>query len=101
MLLELSVIPLGRGRSLSADLAELLQIIDASGLDYRLTATGTILEGDWDRLMDVVRRCHEQMRTRTERVITLIKIDDYDGCTGRLAGAVASVEEKLGRPLRK
>jgi uncharacterized protein YqgV (UPF0045/DUF77 family) len=51
--------------------------------------------------MDVVRRCHEQMRTRTERVITLIKIDDYDGCTGRLAGAVASVEEKLGRPLRK
>jgi Thiamine-binding protein len=42
MLMELSVIPLGRGRSTSADVADLVQIIDASSLDYRLTAAGTI-----------------------------------------------------------
>ena len=47
MLLELSVIPLGRGRSISADVAELLKIIDSSGLDYRITAAGTIIEGNW------------------------------------------------------
>ena len=45
MLLELSVIPLGRGRSISADIVDLVRIIDASGLDYRLTAAGTIIEG--------------------------------------------------------
>jgi hypothetical protein len=38
MLMELSVIPLGRGRSTSADAADLVKIIDASSLDYRLTA---------------------------------------------------------------
>ncbi len=50
MLLELSVIPLGRGRSISADIVDLVKIIDAIGLDYRLTAAGTIIEGRWDQL---------------------------------------------------
>jgi uncharacterized protein YqgV (UPF0045/DUF77 family) len=36
MLLELSAIPLGRGRSISSDIADLVKIFDASGLDYRL-----------------------------------------------------------------
>ncbi len=101
MLLELSVIPLGRGRSISGDVAELLKIIDASGLDYRLTAAGTILEGNWDQAMDVARRCHEAMRKKTERVVTLIKIDDYGERTGRLAHAVAAVEQKAGKQLKK
>ena len=51
MLLELSVIPLGRGRSINADIVDLVKIIDASGLDYRLTAAGTIIEGRWDQLL--------------------------------------------------
>ena len=101
MLLELSVIPLGRGRSISADVAEMMKIIDASQLDYRLTATGTILEGSWDQLMAVAHKCHAEMRTKTERVITLMKLDDYEDRTGRLSAAVASVEAKVGRPLKK
>ena len=77
MLLELSVIPLGRGRSFSADLADLMKIIDASGLDYRLTPAGTVIEGNWDELMDVAKKCHGTMRGKTERVITLMKLDHY------------------------
>jgi len=101
MLLELSVIPLGRGRSISADVADLVKIIDASGLDYRLTATGTIIEGSWEQLMDVARKCHTQMRKKTERVVTLMKVDDYAERTGRLTAAVASVEGKIGKPVKK
>lgn len=101
MLLELSVIPLGRGRSISADLADLLRIIEASGLDYRVNPAGTILEGTWDQLVDVARKCHAEMRKKTERVITLMKVDDYAERTGRLTTAVTSVEQKVGRPLKK
>jgi uncharacterized protein (TIGR00106 family) len=101
MLLELSVIPLGRGRSISADIADLVKIIDASGLDYRLTAAGTILEGSWEQLMDLARKCHTEMRTKTERVVTFMKVDDYAEHTGRLTAAVASVEKKVGKPLKK
>jgi uncharacterized protein (TIGR00106 family) len=101
MLLELSVIPLGRGRSISADVADLVKIIDASGLDYRLTAAGTILEGRWEQLMEVARKCHAEMRKKTERVVTFMKIDDYAERTGRLTTAVTSVETKVGKPVRK
>ncbi len=101
MLLELSVIPLGRGRSISADLADVVKIIDASGLDYRLTAAGTILEGNWEQLMDVARKCHAAMRKKTERVVTLMKVDDYAERTGRLTAAVASIEQKVGKLLKK
>ena len=101
MLLELSVIPLGRGRSISADVADLVKIIDASGLDYRLTAAGTIIEGTWDQVMDVAGKCHREMRKKTERVITLMKLDDYADRGGRLRAAVESVENKVGKPLKK
>ncbi|MFI5092031.1 MAG: MTH1187 family thiamine-binding protein [Candidatus Acidiferrales bacterium] len=101
MLLELSVIPLARGRSISADIADLVKIIEASHLDYRLTATGTIIEGTWDQLMAVAHKCHMEMRSKTERVITLMKLDDYEDRTGRLTAAVASVEAKVGKPVRK
>ncbi len=101
MLLELSVIPLGRGRSISEDIAELLKIIDASGLDYRLTATGTIVEGSWDQLMDLAKKCHLEMRKRTERVVTFLKVDDYADHVGCLKAALESVEQKAGRPLKK
>jgi len=101
MLLEVSVVPLGRGRSISADVADLVKIIHASGLDYRLTAAGTLLEGTWDELMKVAKDCHGEMRKKTERVITFMKVDDYGDRSGRLTAAVESVEKKLGKALKK
>jgi uncharacterized protein (TIGR00106 family) len=91
----------GVGRSISADVADLVKIIDASGLDYRLTAAGTILEGSWEQLMDVARKCHAEMRKKTERVVTFMKVDDYGERSGRLSAAISSVETKVGRPVKK
>jgi uncharacterized protein (TIGR00106 family) len=87
MLLELNILPLGRGRSIGNDIADVVKIIDASGLDYELTAEGTILEGSWDQLMDVAKKCHNEMRKKTERVVTIRHADDYGDRTGRLSGA--------------
>ncbi len=101
MLLELSVIPLGRGRSLSQDIAEAVKIVDASGLDYQLTSTGTLIEGNLEELMDLAKKCHLIIRQKTGRVVTLIKIDDYDDRKGRLVSAVKSVEEKVGKEFKK
>jgi len=101
MLLELSIVPLGRGRSISSDVADLVKIIDASGLDYRLTTAGTIIEGSWDQLMKLAKDCHSEMRKKTERVVTFMKVDDYADRTGRLTAAVESVEKKLGKSVKK
>jgi uncharacterized protein (TIGR00106 family) len=101
MLLELNILPLGRGRSIGDDVADVVKIIDASGLDYKLTAEGTILEGNWDQLMDVAKRCHNEMRKKTDRVITIMHADDYGDRTGRLSAAVDSVARKVGRSIKK
>jgi uncharacterized protein YqgV (UPF0045/DUF77 family) len=51
MLMELTVIPLARGPSIGADIAELVSIIDESRMPYKVTAFGTLIEGQWDELM--------------------------------------------------
>jgi len=51
--------------------------------------------------MAVAHKCHTETRKKTERVITLMKVDDYEDRTGRLTAALASVESKVGKPVRK
>jgi uncharacterized protein (TIGR00106 family) len=99
VLLEFSMTPLGKGEGVSPYVARSIDIVDRSGLPYRLTPMGTILEGEWDDVMGVVRACHERMRADCDRITTSIRIDYRAGATGRLESKVKSVEEKLGRKL--
>jgi uncharacterized protein (TIGR00106 family) len=99
VLLEFSMTPLGKGEGVSPYVARSIDIVDRSGLKYRLTPMGTILEGEWDDVMRVVRQCHERMRADCDRITTSIRIDYRAGATGRLEAKVKSVDEKLGRKL--
>jgi len=63
MLVELNINMLGRITHLSYDLAQILKIIDESGLPYCLTPAGTCIEGEWDELMALLKKCHYQART--------------------------------------
>jgi len=101
VLLEFSMYPLGRGESLSKYVARSLEIIDKSGLDYQCHAMGTVIEGEYDEVMDVVRKCFERMSEDCDRVECVVKLDYRRGQSGRLAGKVASVEDKLGRSVKK
>jgi uncharacterized protein (TIGR00106 family) len=101
MVVEFSVVPIGRGEELAGPVARILDIIDKSGLPYQLTAMGTLVEGDWDEVLGLVRRCHEAMRGETGRVLTHIAIDDRPQARGRITGKVRDVETVLGRPLKK
>lgn len=99
--MELTVIPLARGRSLSGDLAEVIGLIDESKLPYKVTEFGTMIEGSWDELMDIAKRCHTTIRKKTDRVLILMRIDDYGDRKDLLSTTVAHVEQHLGRPVRK
>jgi uncharacterized protein (TIGR00106 family) len=101
IVLDFSMFPLGAGESLSRYVARSLDIVDRSGLDYRCHAMGTTLEGDLDSLFAVVRHCFEAMAADCERIECTIKFDYRKGYAGRLDGKVASVEQKLGRPVKK
>ena len=100
MLVEFSVVPVGKGVSVSPQVARVLKIVAESGVNYKANPMGTVLEGDWDTVMDVVRKCHEAVMKDAERALTSIKIDDRKGKEARIEKKLESVEQKLGMKLK-
>ena len=101
MLLEFSMSPLGKGESVGEFVARSLDIIDRSGVPYRLNPMGTVLEGEWDQVMGVVKQCLDAMSQDSDRVTCTVKFDWRRGTKGRLSAKVDSVEKRLGRPLKQ
>lgn len=95
VLLDFSMTPLGKGESVSPYVARCVEIVAASGLDYRLHAMGTTIEGEWDEVFAVVRRCYEALRPECDRITCAIKVDYRKGHSGRLESKVRSVREQL------
>ena len=100
VLVEFSMSPLDRGESLSKHVARILEVIDASGVPYQLGPMGTCLEGEWDEVFGVIKRCYEEMRGGSRRITCSIKVDARQGGGGRLSAKVARLEQILGRELK-
>jgi uncharacterized protein (TIGR00106 family) len=100
-LMEFSMIPLDKGSSFSKYVARSLDIIDSSGLDYRLTPMGTVVEGEWDELLALLDRVYKAMAQVSDRISVSAKFDSRKGRSGRLESKIASVEKTVGRSLRK
>jgi uncharacterized protein (TIGR00106 family) len=100
VLLDFSLVPLNRGESVSPYVARSLEIIDRSGLDYRLHAMGTIVEGELDEVLGLLKECLQALATDCERVTCTAKLDYRKGAVDRLAGKVHSVQQHLGRKLK-
>ena len=100
-LMEFSLAPLDQGESVSDCVAESLKIIDHSGLDYQLHSMGTTIEGELDPLLQVLKQCFEALQNKSARITCTAKFDYRRGHRHRLASKVTSVEEKVGRVLKK
>jgi uncharacterized protein (TIGR00106 family) len=100
VLLDFSMTPLGKGESVSPYVARCLEVVAASGLDYRLHAMGTTLEGELGQVLDVVRRCFEALQPDCDRLSCSVKIDSRKGPGGRLDSKVKKVQDLVGRPLK-
>ena len=92
---------MGKGESVSKFVSRSLDIIDKSGVAYRLNPMGTVLEGEWDEVFAVVRQCYERMKKDCNRISCSIKVDYRKGHSGRLVSKVASVEKTLKRSIKQ
>ncbi len=94
---EVSITPLGTATtSVSSYVAGCVRIVQESGLSHELTPMGTIIEGELDEILRVIRKMHEApFAAGAERVSTLIKIDDRRDKAQSMAGKLRSVQEKL------
>ncbi len=97
---EFSIAPTGKDVSVSKYVARCLDLVDRSGLAYRLNPMGTVVEGPFDEVLALIARCHKAVAQDCERVSTIIKIDDRKGATNQIADKVTKVERLVGRKLR-
>ncbi len=100
VLLEFSMFPTDKGESVSEYVSRSLEIIDDSGLPYKLGPMGTCLEGEIDQVLDVVRRCFDRMSQDCNRIACNLKMDWRRGKSGRLTAKVESVKQKTDRDLQ-
>ena len=99
MLVAFSVAPAGPlpdEASMAPVVAAAVRVVRDSGLPYRLDAMFTTVEGEWDEVMDVVRRATEAVLATAPRASLVLKADVRPGHDGMLEGKVARVEEELG-----
>ncbi|MDK2801042.1 MAG: hypothetical protein PWQ70_2661 [Clostridiales bacterium] len=77
-ILEISVLPIGtNSASISDMIAQSCQVVKNKGLDYQITATSTIIEGDYNQLIDIAKSMHEMpFKNGAQRVITNMTIDE-------------------------
>ena len=101
VLVEFSIVPLGKGVSVSPIVARVLKIVAGSGISYKANPMGTVLEGEWDRVMGIIKECHQEVMKDADRAVTSIKIDDRKGSGERIEKKLESVEQKLGMKLQK
>lgn len=101
MLAWFSIAPDDGSGSNSGHVAAALDVLESSGLPYRLGAMGTEVEGPRDRVFDVLARCQATLASRSgvRRIATVIKIDDRVGVDGgEMERKVTAVERRRGRP---
>ncbi|MDN3523806.1 MTH1187 family thiamine-binding protein [Halomonas sabkhae] len=92
VIIDICVVPIGVGVSVSPHVAACQEVIDEAGLDYRLHAYGTNVEGPWDEVMAVVKRCHEVVHDMgAPRITTTMKISTRTDRVQHLDEKVASV----------
>lgn len=96
-IVEISIVPLGtKSSSLSAYVAQVLRVLKESTLQYELTPMGTIVSGDLDEILKVVRKMHESVFSpEINRVLTQIKIDDRRDRAASPQQKIRSVMDKL------
>jgi uncharacterized protein (TIGR00106 family) len=96
VLVDLSIVPLGVGLSLSRYVAECERVLKEAGLKTELHANGTNIEGDWDEVFAAVRRCHEVLHDMgVPRVSATLRVGTRTDKVQSLEDKVRSVEEKM------
>ena len=99
-LMEFSIVPLDKGPSLGKYVARVLSVVDVSGLDYRLNPMGTVVEGEWDELLDLLTRCFRTLEEESNRISLQVKFDYRRGVSGALERKIQSVEKQAGRSFK-
>ncbi len=93
---DLCVVPMGVGVSVSEYVAACEKVLEEAGLETKLHAYGTNIEGDWDTLFAAIRRCHEVIHEMgAPRITTTLKFGTRVDRTQNMDDKITSVQQQL------
>lgn len=96
VILDLCIVPMGVGVSVSEYVAACHTVPHETGLKTQLHAYGTNIEGDWDEVMDAVKKCHEKIHGMgAPRITTTIKLGTRIDREQSMEDKVSSVLDKM------
>jgi uncharacterized protein (TIGR00106 family) len=96
VIVDLCIVPVGVGVSLSRYVAECEHILEEAGLSHELHANGTNIEGEWEDVFAAVRRCHERLHEMgVPRISTILHLGTRSDRQQSMADKVRSVQAKL------
>lgn len=95
MLIAFSVTPLGVGEGVGEIVAEAVRVVRASGLPNQTDSMFTMIEGDWDEVLAVVKSAVDAVAARAPRVSLVLKADIRPGVTDGLTSKVETIERYL------
>ena len=96
VMIDLCVVPAGVGVSVSEYIAECQKLIRAAGLSSQLHPYGTVIEGEWDEVMAVVKSCHEKVHEMgSPRIMSIVKIGTRTDREQSMQDKIDSVESKI------
>ena len=95
MIAAFSITPLGVGDAVGQYVADAVRVVRESGLPNRTDAMFTTVEGEWDEVMDVIKRAVEVVAAQAPRVSIVLKADVRPGVTDGLTSKVETVERYL------
>jgi uncharacterized protein (TIGR00106 family) len=102
VMLEFAMFPTDKGESVSGHVSRIIEMIDRSGISYKLTPMGTIIEVETlAQALEVVAQAYSELEPDCDRVYSSLKLDIRKGKGNRLIQKIESIERKVGREVRK
>lgn len=102
VIVDLCVIPLGVGVSLSRYVAACEQVLAEAGLTFQLHANGTDIEGEWDEVFEAIKRCHKVVHEMgAPRIATTIRLGTRTDRRQTMQDKIKSVEQVYKLALQK
>ncbi len=101
VMLEFAMFPTDKGESVSSYVSRIIDMIDKSGVSYRLTPMGTVVECDeMDEALDIVKKAYDCLEGDCSRIYSSMNFDIRKEKKNRLQGKIDSVERKLNKKLK-
>ena len=98
VLFEFSMFPTDKGESVSPYVSRIIKMIKETGLNYRLTPMGTVVEADtMPEILRVIERAYDLLEPDCHRIYSSMKLDIRKGRDNRLEGKIKSVEDRIGK----